>query len=231
MKERPFFVSGILGLGVIVMTLLLTLAGPRPISPLPDGFITPVLAFEFAETEAEVRRLFDPIGQPAGDAVRRDMDRINRLDFIYMALYTALMFTFALTAARLSGRRLLYLAAGIALVVLIADILENLQLLSITNQLANGDFGSQLYRLRLFTWLKWGGLALYFLMLIPFFAQTSGWTRVGVILGVLPFALGLLAFLNRGLLSELFALSIGLMFIFLTVYSLRRSPQPLATVA
>lgn len=231
MKERPFLVSGLLGLGVVAMTLLLTLAGPRPINPLPNGFITPVLAFEFAETETEVRQLFEPIGLPAGDAVRRDMDRLNRLDFAYMALYAGLMATFGLTAARLSGRRLYYGAAAVTLMVLAADILENIQLLNMTNHLASGDFADQLARLQLFTWLKWGGLALYFLMLIPFFNGTVGWGRAGVVLCALPFVLGILAFFNRGLLNELFALSVGLMFIFLTIYSLRRSPQPLAVVA
>jgi hypothetical protein len=231
MKDRPFLVSGILGLGAIAMTLLLTVVGPRLVSPLPDGFITPVLAFEFAETGDEIHQLFAPIGRPEGDTVRRDMDLVNRLDFIYMALYAGLMFTFAMTVARLTEHRFYYLAAAVAVGVLAADILENSQLLSITGHLAEGDFGDQLARLRLFTWLKWGGLALYFFMLIPYFSRTGGWSRAGAFLGAIPLILGVLAYIDRGLLSELFALSVGLMFIFLTIYSLRRAPQPIAAVA
>lgn len=231
MKERPFLVSGILGLGVVVMTLLLTLIGPRPVTPLPDGFITPVLAFEFAETANEVNRIFAPIGSPAGEVTRQRMVLVNRLDFIYMFLYAGLMFTFALTAARLSGRRLYYFAAVVTIVVLAADILENNQLLSITGRLETGDFNAQLARLHVFTWLKWGGLALYFVLLVPFFYEATGFGRAGAILGWLPLGLGVPAYFNPGLLSELFALSVGMMFLFLTFYSLRRSPQLVAAVA
>ena len=35
MKDRPFLISGILGLGAVVMTLVLSAVGPRPTAPLP----------------------------------------------------------------------------------------------------------------------------------------------------------------------------------------------------
>ena len=44
MKDRPFLLSGILGLGAVIMTLVLSAVGPRPTAPLPSGFVTPVLA-------------------------------------------------------------------------------------------------------------------------------------------------------------------------------------------
>jgi hypothetical protein len=226
MQHRPFLLSGILGLGAVVMTLVLSAIGPRPAAPLPAGFITPVLAFEFAETEAGVMALFAPAGQPEGDAVRAAMDRVNRLDFLYIALYGGCLVTFALTCARLTGRRVYWAAAALAVAIMAADVLENLQLLAITRDLGTADIGPALARLRLFTWLKWGGLALWFLLMRPAFASAG---RLGAFIGlaaVLPLLLGVVAFLWPGLASELFALAIGLLFLLLTIFAWRYRAEP-----
>jgi hypothetical protein len=226
MQQRPYLLSGVLGLGAVVMTLVLSAIGPRPNAPLPAGYVTPVLAFEFAETEADVVALFAPIGQPEGDAVRAAMDRVNRLDFLYMALYGGCLAAFALTSARLTGRRIYMAAAALALAIVVADALENVQLLAITRDLGTADVGPALARLRLFTWLKWGGLALWFLLMRPAFARAG---RLGSFIGlvaVLPLLLGVAAFLWPGLLSELFALSIGLLFLLLTIFAWRYRPAP-----
>lgn len=227
MKERPFLISGILGLGAVIVTLVLSAVGPRPTAPLADGFITPVLAFEFAETEGEVAALFAPVDQPAGDAVRADMDRVNRLDFLYIALYGGCLLAFALTCYRLTGQRVYLLTGALAVAIMIADVLENAQLLAITRDLGTQPVDDLLLRLRLFTWLKWGGLALWFLLMRPYFQSTG---RVGRFIGlvsVLPLLLGVVAFFSPGLLSELFALAIGLLFLLLTIYAWRfRQPAP-----
>ena len=221
MKDRPFLISGILGLGAVVMTLVLSAVGPRPATPLPAGFMTPVLVFEFAETADEVGTLFAPVGQPAGDAVRAAMDRVNRLDFIYIALYGGCLLAFSLVCFRLTGQRVYLLAAALAMGIMVADVLENVQLLAITRDLGARPIDDRLTRLRLFTWLKWGGLALWFL-LMRFYFQSAG--RFGRFVGwvsVFPLLLGIAAFVRPGLMSELFALSIGLLFLLLTVYSWR----------
>lgn len=232
MRERPFLVSGILGLGAVVMTLVLSAVGPRPAAPLSAGFMTPVLAFEFAETEAEVAALFAPGGQPAGDAVRAAMDRVNRLDFLYIALYGGCLLAFALTCARLTGQRLYFLAAALAVAIMAADVLENVQLLAITRDLGARSIDDLLTRLRLFTWLKWGGLALWFLLMRPYFQREARLGRFIGLVSLLPLLLGVVAFFQPGLLSELFALSIGLLFLLLTVYAWRfRQPSLIATAA
>jgi hypothetical protein len=212
MTRRPFFISGILGLGAVAMTLILSFVGPRPATPLPAGFITPVLAFEFAENEAEVRQIVSP-------NVRSAMDRVNQFDFLYIALYGGCLFTFALTCDRLTGRRLFFGAAALAIGIMVADILENVQLLAITARMDDGGFEGELARLRLFTWLKWGGLAVYFALLRAYFARLTGPARWLGAIALSPLLLGAAAFLSRGPISELFALSIGLMFLLLTFYA------------
>ena len=224
MGDRLFFPSGLLGLGAVVMSLILTLIGPRETGPLPDGFITPVVAFEFAESAAEVATLFEPEGSAAA------MDRLNRWDFLFMALYSLFLTTFALAAALDSGRFTLWFAAALAPLILLADVMENVQLLNLTTQLSlGGGMESALDRLHLFTWLKWGGLAVYFLLIGNYFREQSGiWRFVWVLAGA-PAILALWAFLRRGPTHELMALSIGILFLVLTLFAWRqtltRGPQ------
>jgi len=229
MKDRPFLISGILGLGAVALTLVLSAIGPRPTAPLSPGFITPVLAFEFATSEAEVTGLFTPVGQPAGDAVAAAMDRVNRLDFLYIALYGGCLVAFALTSARLTGERRFTVAAMLALGIMAADVLENVQLLAITGRLGAQTIEGQLALLRLFTWLKWGGLAAWFLLMRPFFHSRGGLARVIHLVTLAPATLAVVAFVRPGLVSEFFALTIGFMFLLLTLYSWRFR-QPAAVV-
>lgn len=215
MRDRPFFLSGLFGLGALVMTLVLALIGPRQVGVMPDGFITPVMAFEFAENDVEVWELFRPVGSAAA------MDRVNRWDFLYMALYNGFLFTFALACARQTGRRYFYVVAALAPIILFADTMENVQLLGLTHQTTqDGSYmGGLLARLRVYTWIKWGGLALYFLLLIPYFRGLPGRARFITVVAILPAVLAVVAFFNRGLPNELMALLIGLMFMLLTVYA------------
>jgi len=215
MRDRLFLLSGILGIATLVMTLVLALVGPRATGPLPDGFITPVMAFEFAESAAEVTTLFEPEGSAAA------MDRVNRWDFLFMTLYSLFLVTFALAAALDSGQFTLWFAAALAPLILLADVMENVQLLNLTAQLSlGGGMESALARLHLFTWLKWGGLAAYFLLLIPYFRRLdSRWRLVRLAAALPALAVGV-ALISRGLANELLALAVGLMFLLLTIYAM-----------
>ena len=232
MRDRLFLLSGILGVGVLTMTLLLSIIGPREVGPMPHGFITPVMAFEFVKSEAELRLLFEPDGSAAA------MDRVNRWDFLFMSVYGLFLSAFALAVARRTGQRYYYVPAALALLIPLADAMENVQLLAITIILSEDDVAPilgqllpLLTRLQLFTWLKWGGLVVYFLLIWPYFRGRSGLLgRVTGIVAQLPAVLAVLAYLSRGLLSELLALSIGAAFLLLTVYSWRQAlPEVLET--
>lgn len=218
MRDRLFITSGILGIGVLAMTLILSLIGPRETGPLPSGFITPIMAFEFADSEDDVYRLFEPQGSSEA------MDRVNRWDFLYMALYSMLLLTFALAAARQTGQAVYLIAAALALVILFADTMENFQLLGLTARmrLDGGSLVATLERLHFYTWLKWGGLAVYFLVIGNYFRGLAGVWRYIWIVAIAPAVLAVIAYISRGLANELLALSIGLMFLLMTIYALWR---------
>ncbi len=233
MRDRLFLISGLLGLGALLMTAVLWLIGPRQMGPLPPGFVTPVMAFEFAVDPAEVGHLFSVDGAAAA------MDRVNRWDFLYMALYNGFLIAFALACARRTGRRAYYALAALPLLIWLADAMENVQLLAITRVLAAeatepilGQMLPLLDRLRLFTWLKWGGLALYFVLLWPYFRGRAGWARWIGVVGMLPALLAAAALFRRGLANELMALAIGVMFVLLTVYAWKIAvAQPVVVAA
>lgn len=227
MRDRPFIFSGVLGIGVILVTLVFNLVGPRPSNPLPNGHITPVLAFELATSEAELAQIFGAADAP-DSAVVQAMDRVNRLDYVYISLYGLMLFLLALVAGWLTGSRIAYVAAALAFAVMMADILENLQLLAITAQWGQGTVSDELARLHLWTWLKWAGLAAYFLLLAPiFWRDLKGSGRLGrviAIVALLPAVLTIPAYLLGGLVAEVFALSTGLVILLLTLFSWRRYP-------
>ena len=108
--------------------------------------------------------------------------------------------------------------------ILLADVMENVQLLNLTAQLSlGGGLESALARLHLFTWLKWGGLAVYFLLIGNYFREQSGiWRFVWVLAGA-PAIFALWAFLLRGPTHELMALSIGVLFLVLTLFAWRQT--------
>ena len=217
--SKPFRTVGLIGLAVIAVSLSLLFVFPKEAGTLPAGFTTPILAFEFVQTPQEAQALFD---SPSIDqqTLLTAMNRGNRFDYIYLILYPLFLLTFSLKAAQLTGRKMLYAPAALAVLMSIADALENVQLLRIANKLGGGDFSAELSALHLFTWLKWGSIATTFLLLaIGYFWQGKLFSKVIALGGVITFALAIGAFLNRSALNEYFAQSVAVMFVLLIVYS------------
>ncbi len=218
--RRPFIKSGIVGILLILSSLILLKVFPSRAPKLPDGFFTPILAFEFAVTSQEVENLF---GQPQSsfrDAMITAMDLGNRLDYIYMVLYASFLFGFSITCARLKRNSYYYWAALVSILALIGDALENVQLLGITGKLAEGGFERELQLLYYFTWLKWGGLALIFLILIPYFFQGGLTGKLIAVVGLITVLLAILSFINRSALNEFYSLSVAFMFLLMIIYAL-----------
>lgn len=225
--SRPFGKVGFLGLIVIVMSLFLGRVFPGKAPWMMEGFFTPIIAFEFVRSQDEVKQLFglaDPgEGQLRPEAARsmiRAMDSGNRLDFLYMVLYASFLFFFSLVCARITGQKLYYAASIIALAVLFADGFENIQLLSITSKIGSQDFGKELKALHMFTWFKWGGISLVFLILAPYFSKGGLYSKLTAGAGLLSFAISVLAYFNRSVFNELMGLSVALMFLMMIIYCL-----------
>ncbi len=218
--SRPFFKSGIIGILLIITSLILLKVFPSQAPKLPDGFFTPILAFEFAISRQEVENLFGEPQSEYRESMVAAMDLGNRLDYAYMILYSSFLFGFSITCARLNRNRRYYFAALVSILVLIGDAMENVQLFGITRKLAEGEFEMELQLLFYFTWLKWGGLALIFLILLPYFFNGSLTAKLIALIGLTTVVLGILAFINRSILNEMYAISVGAMFLVMIIYAL-----------
>ena len=111
---RPFRIAGLIGLGVIAMSVVLLVVNPREAVAFPEGFVSPIVAFEFAQTVDDLRLLFGAPGSSAQQALIADFNLGNQLDFVYMLLYGAFLAAFGITAVRVSGNKLGYVAAALA---------------------------------------------------------------------------------------------------------------------
>jgi len=186
---------------------------------LPAGFFTPIIAFEFIESPEEVYQLFGEKNSRERQDMVRAMDRGNRLDFIYMLLYSSFLFFFSIQCSREMGVKIFYLGALLALIVLAGDFMENLQLLGITSKLQGGIFNGELMALKIFTWQKWGGIATIFLVLVPYFVRGKLFAKIIALWGLGVFFIGAMACLERSVLNEFFSLSVAIMFLLMIVYS------------
>lgn len=149
----------------------------------------------------------------------RAMDWGNRLDFIYMLLYSSFLFFFSIQCSRELGVKIFYLGALLAIIVLAGDFMENLQLLAITSKLNGGTFDGELMALKIFTWQKWGGIATIFLILTPYFMRGTLLAKMIALWGLGVFCIGVMAYLERSVLNEIFSLSVAVMFLLMIVYS------------
>ena len=225
--NKPFIKVGFLGLLVMGMSLVLLMVFPSKAPWMMDGFFTPIIAFEFVQSPGEVYRLFGLSGsldqlsmtQSMTQSMIKAMDLGNKLDYIYMVLYTCFLFFFSFVCAKKTGQRLYYAASLLSFVVLIADALENIQLLRITAKITRQDFGKEIFFLHCFTWIKWGGITIVFLILAPYFFKGKTLSKGITAIGISSFILSILAYLNRSVLNELMGLSVALMFLMMIVYS------------
>lgn len=187
---------------------------------MADGFQTPIIYFEFVKTVEETRQLFGMTnGLLPDDKLIHQMDFGNKVDFIYALVYSLFLFLFAGELMKISGKKLFVAVMILAVLAFIADCLENVKLITITENLESGSFQNELDALFVFTWIKWGSLALSFVILSEWFFRGKIISAIFAFFGWVPMILGILAYKMPGFYNELFALSIMFMFIALIVYS------------
>ncbi len=215
--------SGLLGIAVIAMSVVLMLISPSKKPEMPEGFFTPIIAFEFMQTPQEVQQLFGPPDSSEREDMVWKMTVKNWIDFLYMLLYASFSGLFCVTFARHTHSKILCSGAMLAIVVLLADFLENLQLLGIMAKLPTGQFEQELRLLHLFTWLKWGGLALMFVLLAPYLLQGTLFSKIIGGWGIAAAILAVAAYLHRSVLTEIFCLAVALMFVLLIVWCFKSS--------
>jgi hypothetical protein len=147
--------SAILGIATIILGIIMLFVFPAK-AELSEGFRTPIIAFEFAKTEADLAFLSGYL-EPASSN-REKMVAGHRWDMLFPFAYAGFIALMLLQAAS-KPHRWLGIAIPLALLIIPFDIRENIVLLEITEALNNSDsIGTLLQELHLATWLKWGAI-------------------------------------------------------------------------
>jgi hypothetical protein len=125
-----------------------------------DGLQGAVIGFELATTPAHVLGILGRPDDAARPAMVEAMDRVNRIDFLFMIAYPVLSFAIALwLAARgVAPRWLPPAVAALALAMWAGDFVENLQLLTLSKTIDADAMARPLAILRVATRIKWTAL-------------------------------------------------------------------------
>ena len=182
-QNRPLFWPTLFLVKILIIFLLL-MNSYFPQIPA-NGYSSFIVAFEFAQTPAEVRSLFQNL---TPDEIKR-IDTGNYLDFGFMFAYSILIgFIFA-KSARIFRRKWLYFGVVLSAVILLSDLAENVYLLKLSNSFLTNNYSihvNLLNNLHLFTWLKWGTLAFVFFIFYEVLIRLNWFYKIFGLLCLIP---------------------------------------------
>lgn len=138
---------------------------PAPVVPMADAFQTPILALEFAQTAEDLAFLQGEAAAPLRDALMHT----QALDRYFPLAYAGMAAVFFLGLA-LGGRGWAWLAMLLAVLTIPADwlendVLEHLIHLTATTDVFGDEIDNPLLNMVITTWIKWGLIAAYALMM------------------------------------------------------------------
>ncbi len=188
---------------------------------LPEGFQTPIIAFEFAKVESDLRYMTG--NSPAAVANRQKMDAGMQWDMFFPIAYAALL-GFLLLDLAFRGHLIAWPGFAAAVFIFPFDIYENLTLLEITSALnSSAATDALLEQLQLATWLKWGTIAVTMALLSSALFQDRQ-KAFSILAGVT--ALGIAVCWLSGSNPRVAEIMSGLSAVFFLVFSLKAVLMP-----
>ncbi len=203
------------GLPMILLSIILVFVNPSKNEHLPKGFSTPILAFEFIETPEEVNAFFDVEDV---EAYKQKMLTGNKIDYFFMFTYTGFLIFLAFTLHKITLSNALLFSIILSFLALIFDALENTSIGNIINNFQEQPIDKFLYKLKLFTWLKWGSLVASLLMFSGYFINGRWFEKMIGVTCFLSFIFALPAVINRGVYNEIMAAFVALSFLLMVIY-------------
>ena len=166
-EKYTIHATAIFGFLTIVFGIILLYTFPHK-ADLSEGYRTPIIAFEFAKTEADLAFLS---GNSELSRTNRDkMDAGHAWDMAFPFAYAGFIVLLLLQLTK-ANNRFMYLGLIFAVLIIPFDINENLTLLKITSALDNAiSIDALLLKLHIATWLKWGAIGMSIAVLTVSFA-------------------------------------------------------------
>ncbi len=161
MALHPFVKTGVFALALLPFLVIINMLSPEG-TKVPTGYSSSILAFEFATSYQEIQEVLSPLTT----AEIRDLDMLNYVDFGFMVAYSTFLYLFMRRAYQEFGYSYLKYLMNVPILICLADVVENLQLLKLTELYSSAspvpDYSSPLSYLSIFTWVKWVLLAITF---------------------------------------------------------------------
>lgn len=204
-KNHPFSPTGLFIFPILVLAFFMEFYLP---SDTPEGYKSFIVAFEFAKTPAEIHGLFSGLTPES----IQNIDMANYIDFGFMLAYSLFLGLMFRKAAFVFKRRWLLWGVLLSVFIFVADFAENIMLLNITKIYRMGN-GTEtlipvLKNLQLFTWLKWGGLAITFVLFFFGMKKNTGLAKFTAAALVLPFPLAFWALGHNPIAETWFVFSV-----------------------
>lgn len=221
LEMKSVTVLKILSVLLIILSVALMIINPQKEQNLSEGFFTPIVAFEFVKTPAEVTHFFEV---KHVYAYKSKMLLGNAVDYAFMLVYSLLLFGVSRYFNAIRKSAVFRIASVLCLLMLLGDALENMQIYQIIQAEATTNISTNLYLLNIFTWLKWASIASVFgLFATYYFRQNDLLSMLCGSAGIVSLILAVVAFLlQNGLWYELFALSVVCNFLLTVIYIFTR---------
>jgi len=215
-KNHPFATGGFLAIPLIVFVVLMDSFTPQKASTGFDSFI---IAFEFAQSESDVNTLF--INLPPETI--NNIDTGIYLDFGFMITYSFSLALFFTKSVRIFNMKWLLAGIPLSVIIFFGDFFENLLLLKITQIYYTGlnkiALVSILEKLHIITWVKWGGLALAFMLMSIVLFKGNWLSKLAALACLLPLLFSIAALNNSPAVISIFTQTIFASFAILVFYS------------
>ena len=197
-----------------------------PADLAPHGYSSVILAFEFILNQSDL----DAVLSPLSTAQIADLDMVNYIDFAYMVIYSSLLAGVFYITWKMEGLKFLKLGMAFAACALFSDLFENFQLLDLTKMYSSSTtegLDSVMSNLFIFTWLKWGSLAIAMALLVPVLMKRGLLSKVIAFVLLLPIGFLIIAALTPSpAVIDKFAMTIIFGFLALAIYIVAyRKPQ------
>ncbi|MFK7935946.1 MAG: hypothetical protein AB8G22_20705 [Saprospiraceae bacterium] len=208
----------LLALATLLTSLFLSSLFPAEMAQMPEGFQVPIIAYEFLQTETEVQQLFGA-ASPERQEWIEGMYLGHQWDTLYLMIYGAFLAAWGYYAAQQTKNNSFYAICVLALTASLGDVFENQQLVAILPKIDAGGFTAELDQLFIFTWIKWGALALALNALAFFTTRHFKLGKLHLVIGGVTLLLGIMAFFQRSVLTSYFTFGITLQFLLLMIMS------------
>ena len=222
-RKHPFAPFGFFIFPILVLVLIMEFYLP---SEAPEGYKSFVVAFEFARTPAEIQTLFSNL-EPQEI---KNIDKANYIDFGFMLAYSLFLGLMFRKAASVFKRRWLLWGVLLSVFIFLADFAENILLLNITKiYLSDSKIEiliSILKNLQIVTWLKWGGLAVAFVLFFFGMKKNTGLVKFTGVALLLPFPLAFWALTHNPVAETWFVFSVFGAFAGMFVFAFGMTKRP-----